>query len=298
MLVAVFACGASADSPRRHRSTTTPRPQRLLVLSLPATTWTDIDPATTPHLAQLLDHSGVADLNTRSASGLSKLGVGYATLGAGTRSATDGVTDGDAFGANELFGDGTASDVFRLRTGRTVQRGLVHLGLAGLVAKNAGLLFDAKIGALGDALAKAGFGRAVIANADGVEPYTPPLPQYRRDAVTGLMGSDGTVPAGAVGPALLQPDQAAPFGRDSPPMPWSGSSEPSGSRDRSSSSRGQTSSAPMPTRCSPHPRSGAVSGSRHLRGPTRWSGACSPAWTRVVMPLSSSDPRTRQAPTP
>ena len=182
------------------------------MLSLPATTWADLDPATTPHLVKLLDDSAVADLNTRSASGLAKFGDGYATFGAGTRSATDGLTDGDAFGVNEPFVDGTASDAFRLRTGRTVRRGLVHLGLAGLVAKNAGLLFDAKIGALGDALAKAGFSRAVIANADGVEPYTPPLPQYRRDAVTGLMGSDGTVPEGAVGPELLQPDPAAPFG--------------------------------------------------------------------------------------
>jgi hypothetical protein len=184
----------------------------VLVLSLPATAWEDLDPAIAPHLVQLLDHSAVADLATRGASGLAKFGDGYATLGAGTRSATDGVTDGDAFGVDEPFGDGTASDAFRLRTGRTVRRGLVHLGLAGLVSKNAGLLFDAKVGALGDALASAGFGRAVIANADGVEPYTPPLPQYRRDAVIGLMGSDGTVPAGAVGPELLQADQAAPFG--------------------------------------------------------------------------------------
>jgi hypothetical protein len=211
-LVAVFARGASADSPRRHRSTTAPRPQRLLVLSLPATAWADLDPAIAPHLVQLLDHSAVADLATRGANGLAQFGDGYATLGAGTRSATDGVTDGEAFGVDEQFGDGTASDAFRLRTGRTVRRALVHLGLAGLVSKNAGLLFDAKAGALGDALARAGFGRAVIANADGVEPYTPPLPRYRRDAVIGLMGSDGTVPAGAVGPELLQPDQAAPFG--------------------------------------------------------------------------------------
>ena len=210
--VAVFARGASAEVPRRHRSTTTPRPQRLLVLSLPATAWADLDPTIAPHLVQLLDHSAVADLATRGASGLSQLGDGYATLGAGTRSATDGVTDGEAFGVDERFRGGTASDAFHLRTGRTARRGLVHLGLAGLVSKNAGLMFDAKVGALGDALARAGFGRAVIANADGVEPYTPPLPQYRRDAVTGLMRSDGTVPAGAVGPELLQPDPAAPFG--------------------------------------------------------------------------------------
>jgi hypothetical protein len=184
----------------------------VLVLSLPATAWADLDPAVAPHLVQLLDHSAVADLATRAANGLAQFGDGYATLGAGTRSATDGVTDGEAFGVDEPFGDGTASEAFHLRTGRTVRRGLVHLGLAGLVSKNAGLLFDAKAGALGDALARAGFGRAVVANADGVEPYTPPLPRYRRDAVIGLMGSDGTVPAGAVGPELLQPDQAAPFG--------------------------------------------------------------------------------------
>ena len=184
----------------------------MLVLSLPATAWADLDPAIAPHLVQLLDHSAVADLATRAANGLAQFGDGYATLGAGTRSATDGVTDGEAFGVDEPFGDGTASEAFHLRTGRTVRRGLVHLGLAGLVSKNSGLLFAAKAGALGDALARAGFGRAVIANADGVEPYTPPLPRYRRDAVIGLMGSDGTVPAGAVGPELLQPDQAAPFG--------------------------------------------------------------------------------------
>jgi hypothetical protein len=210
--VAVFARGASADSPRPHQSTTNRRPQRVLVLSLPATAWSDLDPAIAPNLVQLLDHSAVADLATRAANGLAQYGDGYATLGAGTRSATDGVTDGEAFGVDESFGDGTASDAFRLRTGRTVRSGLVHLGLAGLVSKNAGLLFDAKVGALGDALTGAGFGRAVIANADGVEPYTPPLPRYRRDAVIGLMGSDGTVPAGAVGPELLQPDPAAPFG--------------------------------------------------------------------------------------
>ncbi len=212
VLVALFPRGASADTLRSHRSATSPRPQRVLVLSLPATAWADLDPAIAPHLVQLLDHSAVADLATRGANGLAKFGDGYATLGAGTRSATDGVTDGDAFGVDEPFGDRTASDVFRLRTGRTVRRGLVHLGLPGLDAKNAGLLFDAKVGALGDALAKAGFSRAVIANADGAEPYTPPLPQYRRDAVIGLMRSDGTVPRGAVGPDLLQADPAAPFG--------------------------------------------------------------------------------------
>jgi len=122
------------------------------------------------------------------------------------------MTDGDALEAGEPFGPDTAATEFRLRTGRTARRGLVQLGLAGIVQKNASLLYEAKIGALGDTLAKAGFDRSVIANADGTEPSTPPLPQYQRNAVTGLMGSDGTVPGGAVGPELLQADPSAPFG--------------------------------------------------------------------------------------
>jgi hypothetical protein len=184
----------------------------LLVLSLPATTWADLAAVPTPNLSRLLDGAAVADLATRATGGPARLGDGYATLSAGTPSATDGMTDGDAFEGGEPFGPDTAATEFRLRTGRTARRGLVQLGLAGIMQKSAGLLYEAKIGALGDALSKAGFDRSVIANADGTEPSTPLIPQYRRNAVTGLMGSDGTVPGGAVGPELLESDPSAPFG--------------------------------------------------------------------------------------
>jgi len=166
----------------------------------------------TPNLSRLLDGAAVADLATRATGGPARLGDGYATLSAGSPSATDGMTDGDALETGEPFGADTAAAEFRLRTGRTARGGLVQLGFAGIVQKNAGLLYEAKIGALAGALSKAGFDRSVIANADGTEPATPPLPQYQRNAVTGLMGSDGTVPGGAVGPELLQPDPSAPFG--------------------------------------------------------------------------------------
>lgn len=182
------------------------------MLSLPATTWADLGAVPTPNLSRLLDGAAVADLATRATGGPPRLGDGYATLSAGTPSATDGMTDGDALEVGEPFGMDTAATEFRLRTGRTARRGLVQLGLAGIVQKNESLLYDAKIGALGDALSKAGFDRSVIANADGTEPATPPLPLYGRNAVTGLMGSDGTVPGGAVGPELLEADPSSPFG--------------------------------------------------------------------------------------
>lgn len=204
--------GPASASQRDVSPTTSRRPRRLLLLSLPAATWADLGGAPTPNLSRLLDGAAVADLATRATGGPPRLGDGYATLSAGTPSATDGMTDGDALEAGEPFGPDTAATEFRLRTGRTARRGLVQLGLAGIVQKNASLLYEAKIGALGDALSKAGFDRSVIANADGTEPTTPSLPQYRRSAVTGLMGSDGIVPGGAVGPELLEPDPAAPFG--------------------------------------------------------------------------------------
>ena len=189
------------------------RPDRVLILSLPAITWSNLPATGLPNLRKLLETSAVADLSNRTGKGSAQLGDGYATINAGTRASTDRVTDGDAFEPGEHFGNGTAGEAFRQRTGRVVDHGLVHLGIAGLVDDNADLLFDAKVGDFGDTLAGAGFSRAVIANADGTAPDSPPTgPRYRRTAVTALIGSDGTVPAGAVGPELLEADANAPFG--------------------------------------------------------------------------------------
>src|SRR5262249_60253534 len=65
----------------------------------------------------------------------------------------------------------------------------------------------------GGNLAGAGWSGAVVANGEGYAPEELPVGgYYRRQAVAGLMGSAGKVPAGAVGPELLVPDAQAPFG--------------------------------------------------------------------------------------
>lgn len=196
--------------------TAEPKAQRVLVLSLPAVTWQDIQARKDklPNLIRLLDHSAVGGLTTRAIDRKTKLADGYVTLGAGTRSVgTDMDTDGEGFEVGEPFGDVSAGQVFERRTGRDPRSGLVNLGIAGIVDKNKQELFDAEIGALGDKLASSGWSRAVIANGDGYDPEQLPLGgYYRRQAVSGLMGSNGEVPAGAVGPELLVPDAQAPFG--------------------------------------------------------------------------------------
>jgi hypothetical protein len=208
LLVAATSRAASARTAK-------PEARRVLVISLPAVTWEDIEARVDalPNLTRLLDGSAIGGLTTRTIDRQTKLADGYVTLGAGTRSVgTDMESDGEGFEVDEPFADTTAGQVFERRTGRTARGGLVNLGIAGIVDKNKQELFDAEVGALGDKLASSDWSRAVIANGDGEDTEQLASGFYRRQAVAGLMGSDGEVPAGAVGPELLVPDTQAPFG--------------------------------------------------------------------------------------
>ncbi len=193
------------------------RARRVLIMSLPNVSWADLEGVELPHLERFLDHAAVGDLAARASPvGTSRrptlLGDGYIALGAGNRAIGDGgVTDGQGLGVDERFGDDTASSVFRRRTGQTVRRGLVQLAIGPIVDRNADLLVDVEPGALGTTLADAGYGRAVIANADGVEPEGG-LPVYRRPAVSGLMDEHGVVPAGRLDDGLLEANPRAPYG--------------------------------------------------------------------------------------
>jgi hypothetical protein len=214
-LLAIMALGASVAVPA-HADEAVGRGQpRVLVISVPGLTWEDVDKNhdDIPNLAPLLDSSAVADLATRTISRRVTVADGYSTLNAGTRAVgAGGLADGEAFEVDEPFGLDTAGDVFERRTGKQVERGIVALALAEIVEENDAELYDAEVGALGDALARAGHPRAVIGNADGEQPPAPEETTYRRAVVEGLMGSDGVVPAGRVGPELLVEDPGAPFG--------------------------------------------------------------------------------------
>ena len=199
----IWEAGSSSD-----------RAGRVLVLSLPGVTWSDLEGADVPTLHRLLDHSAVADLVTRSDRQPSALGAAYVTIGAGNRSGSASGSDGDALRVDERFGNDAAGDVYRQRTGRDPGPGIVQLGIAQITDVNAALLFDGHVGALGDTLRDAGYSRAVIANADGLQPDTPPggAPRFERSAVNALMGSRGILRGGEVGRVLLQADSHAPYG--------------------------------------------------------------------------------------
>lgn len=183
---------------------------RVLVVSIPHVGWEELEGADAPNLKRLLAQSAIANMTARSGGG--GFVAGYATLGAGKRSkGTDTPSDGMGFGVDDRFGDDTAGAAFTRRTGVPARRGLVQLGIVGLVDVNDAEAGGSSIGALGTALEGAGYRTAVIGNSDGSVPDDA-LDRYRRYLVTGLMTEDGTVDGGRVDRALLQQDASAPFG--------------------------------------------------------------------------------------
>jgi hypothetical protein len=201
---------AAAASVRTEKLQPSRPVDRVLVVSIPHVGWEDLEVADAPNLKRLLAQSAVANMTARSGGG--GFVSGYATLGAGKRSkGTDTPSDGMGFGVDDRFGDDTAGDAFARRTGIERGRGLVHLGIVGLVDVNEAEAGGSSIGALGTALDDAGYRTAVIGNSDGSVPDDA-LERYRRYLVTGLMSEDGTVDGGKVNRTLLERDAAAPFG--------------------------------------------------------------------------------------
>src|SRR5262249_20774860 len=142
------------------------RVDRVLIISLPYLSWTDLDGRDdVPNLDRLLDHSAIADLSVRAPSIRPNLAGGYPPLHGGDKAvASDTADDGAAFEVDERVGASTAQEAFARRTGNDARRGLVHLGLPQIVAANQDTDFEADVGALGDALARADYSRAVVAN--------------------------------------------------------------------------------------------------------------------------------------
>jgi hypothetical protein len=192
----------------------TPARGRVLILSLPATEWTDFDDAKTPNLDRLFEQSAIGAMVTNGVDRPTSLTSGYVTLGAGARAVGNGSTGGQGFGVDETFGRDPAGDVFTTRTGIPAGDGLVYMPIADTIETNDGELYGAKVGLLGDELARAGIARGVVANGDGSDPSTPDTrySPWRRAAVAALMTSDGKVPRGRVDATLLEHDDAAPFG--------------------------------------------------------------------------------------
>jgi hypothetical protein len=218
-LVAAGGTLAGAIGPRTADARDPGPARRVLIFSMPYVSWSDLDRASMPNLDRFLRRAAVAGLTTRVDQRQTPLADGYATIGAGTRTVGDPATDGGGLMADERFGVATAGDTYTLRTGIDPSGAIVQTGIVTITDANSRLHYDTEVGALARALARAGIGRAVVANADGSAPDAgraptdlTPGPARQRQAVLGLMDPRGQVAGGRVDPGLLAPNPDAPFG--------------------------------------------------------------------------------------
>ncbi|HEY3240151.1 MAG TPA: hypothetical protein VGL92_11340, partial [Acidimicrobiia bacterium] len=190
VVAACFAVAGPGDAP--PAGATTPRPvERVLIVTLPGVTWEDIAGAPVPHLRALVAGSAVASASLHVFHRSTSVAEGYATIGAGALMNAHRRLAAQARPA----GDG----------------GIVSPAAPALVALNERRRREAEVGALGDALDRAGVGRAVVANADTAVTGSD-MAGWHREAVLVLAGGDGRVSGGEVDRSLLATDPAAAFG--------------------------------------------------------------------------------------
>ena len=82
--------------------------QQVLLISLPATSWGDVQAGDDPNLQRLFEQSAVADMITRTAGRKSSISAGYTALGAGGRASANSLLAAQAFEVDEPYGDSTA----------------------------------------------------------------------------------------------------------------------------------------------------------------------------------------------
>jgi hypothetical protein len=216
MLAGVTA-GPAGAAPAR------PPVRRVLVLSLPGTTWAAVADARTPNLNRLFAAAAVGNTSVRAIERQTRPGDGYVTIGAGTAAAGVARVEGLAFDTGERRPEQAGIAGYRLGAPAIGPPGGVAAVGGPDLARNARQRHrGAEIGALGEALARAGVARGVIGNADRAlgplppgadladDPYDPGA--YHREAALALADHAGGVPAGEVGRTLLREDGTAPLG--------------------------------------------------------------------------------------
>ena len=184
--------------------------EKVLVLSLPSLDWPTVVAEQPAALVALLERSAVGTLSVRTFGPTTSAGEAYATVGAGSRATADGGTEpavmvGPDAGSSGYLDRLAASCGCSLAGWRILQP-----GAAAIQAANEELLYGARPGALGDALAGSGRRTAVVGNADTASPTGDV--QRHREAVLALMDGHGRVADGSIGPEVSTLDPSAPGG--------------------------------------------------------------------------------------
>lgn len=186
-----------------------PAEGRLLVVSLPGLTWSDVASGDLPALRGFFEDAALANLAPRSVSARARPGNAYLTVSAGSRAASLPSVDGQILAVDEQWLGVQAGEVFRRRTGVDPDGGFVVLNWPRIVKLNEGHPYDAVLGLLADTLERNGVGASVIGNADGTDSTAT---SYERQVGLAMVDTNGVVDDAALGPKLLREDPLAPYG--------------------------------------------------------------------------------------
>lgn len=177
-----------------------PRPRKIVIVSIPMVGWEDVAAGDAPNLARLADEWSVAALSLRTVGPKTDLASALVTIGAGNRARAHGAQpkeEGDA---------DTAPNAVPGPEGAYVR------GMSDLQSDNTDLHFGAFPGALGQRLKLAGLRTGVAGNADGG--YIRPTSRVRkgtgierkRFGALAVADRQGRVDVAVVGDELNLPD--------------------------------------------------------------------------------------------
>jgi len=202
-ILAVAPVVGSAPAAERNE------PRRVLIVSVPRLTWSEVSSQRPRNLLRFLRGASVASMSTRTVGSQTASADAYLTIGAGNRaSSLVASMPGDAAGVSDPTQNGPAADVYRRRTGIRPTGEVVALSVAAQIARNEELLYGAVPGSFASALAGSRRSVGVVGNAD--RGGTADIPQ--REVALAGMRRDGQVAVGDVSDSLLVADPLAPFG--------------------------------------------------------------------------------------
>lgn len=175
--------------------------KRVLIVSIPGTSWNDIERLNLPNFTSVFERSAIANLVPRSVRSNSRASDAYLTIGAGSRATGTG-NDGAELQRNETFEDKPATAAFQDRNNiRPANAEVLAMPWIELIDKNEDETFDAELGKFASVLRDHDVNLSVIANADQTLETT----DFYREAALAL-AQDGRVQNGIVSDALLQAD--------------------------------------------------------------------------------------------
>jgi hypothetical protein len=185
-------------------------PDRILMISVPGLTWSEVRDHDLPEIEALLERSALADMAPRGVRARATPGGAYLTISSGTRAIGDPMVDGQQLALGDQAGDTSAGDIFRRRTGVDPDGSHVALAWPSLERRNAREPYDAVLGQLADTLVEEDLGVEAIGNADGTDSVDT---SYERQVGLAAATGDGVVPAGELDADLLVRDPSSAFGQ-------------------------------------------------------------------------------------